>query len=123
MAFGLPLAHQPRLRIAIIAAVVVGLLALWWRGDGGDGVSYRTAEVGRGPIQLLISATGNLKALSTVEVSSQVSGQVLTVNVDFNDRVKKGEVIATIDPARSEEHTSELQSLMRISYAVFCLKK
>lgn len=117
MAFELPLAHKPRLRIAIIAIIVVLLLALWLRADRGDGISYRTAEVGRGPIQLLISATGNLKALSTVEVGSQVSGQVLTVNVDFNDRVTRGEIIATIDPANFQARLTQAQADLTSSLA------
>lgn len=89
MTLKLPLAHRPRLRAEIVVTIVIVLAALWLRDDGGNGLSYRTVEVGRGPIQLLISATGNLKALSTVDVGSQVSGQVLSVNVDFNDAVKK----------------------------------
>ncbi len=117
MTLKLPLAHQPRLRAAIVAALVIALAALWLRGDGGNGLSYRTVEVGRGPIQLLISATGNLKALSTVEVGSQVSGQVLSVNVDFNDAVKKGEIIATIDPANFQARLTQAQADLTSSLA------
>ena len=110
MALKLPLAQQPRLRLILVAVVLLVLAVLWLRGGGGNGLSYRTVEVGRGPIQLLISATGNLKALSTVEVGSQVSGQVLTVNVDFNDAVKKGEIIATIDPANFQARLTQAQA-------------
>lgn len=75
-------------------------LALWWTRDGGEAAQrWRTATVDRGDIQMSISATGNLKALSTVDVGSQVSGQVLSVEVDFNDPVKRNQVIARIDPA------------------------
>ncbi|MDP1699204.1 MAG: efflux RND transporter periplasmic adaptor subunit [Xanthomonadaceae bacterium] len=116
MTLKLPLAHRPRLRAAIVAALVIVLLALWLR-DGGNGISYRTVEVGRGPIALLISATGNLKALSTVEVGSQVSGQVLSVNVDFNDAVKKGEIIATIDPANFQARLTQAQADLTSSLA------
>jgi len=117
MTVKLPLAHRPRLRIAIVAIAVVGVLALWFRGAGGNGISYRTTEVTRGPIALLISATGNLKALSTVEVGSQVSGQVLSVNVDFNDAVKKGTVIATIDPANFQARLTQAQADLTASLA------
>jgi len=112
-----PLARQPRLRIVIVAVAVSGLLALWLHGDAGNGIDYHTAEVTRGPIQLLISATGNLKARSTVEVGSQVSGQVLSVNVDFNDAVKKGEVIATIDPANFQARLTQAQADLTSSLA------
>lgn len=117
MTVKLPLARQPRLRIAIVAVAVIAVLALWLRGDGGNGISYRSSEVDRGPIQLLISATGNLKALSTVEVGSQVSGQVLAVNVDFNDAVKKGEIIATIDPANFQARLTQAQADLTSSLA------
>lgn len=75
-------------------------LTLWWvRDDHGQAQRWLTVTIDRGDIQLSISATGNLKALSTVDVGSQVSGQVLSVEVDFNDLVKSGQVIARIDPA------------------------
>ncbi|PJA42253.1 MAG: efflux RND transporter periplasmic adaptor subunit, partial [Lysobacterales bacterium CG_4_9_14_3_um_filter_62_6] len=45
-----------------------------------------------------------------MEVGSQVSGQVLSVNVDFNDAVKKGEVIATIDPANFQARLTQAQA-------------
>ncbi|PKO58509.1 MAG: efflux RND transporter periplasmic adaptor subunit, partial [Betaproteobacteria bacterium HGW-Betaproteobacteria-18] len=117
MAQKLPLAQQPRLRLILVAVVLLVLAVLWLRGGGGNGLSYRTVEAGRGPIQLLISATGNLKALSTVEVGSQVSGQVLTVNVDFNDAVKKGEIIATIDPANFQARLTQAQADLTSSLA------
>ena len=60
--------------------------------------AYRTAPVERGDIRVAISATGTLSAISTVDVGSQISGQVTDVLVDFNDRVKQGQVIARIDP-------------------------
>ena len=59
---------------------------------------FETASVDRGRIVAKVTATGTLSALVTVQVGSQVSGRVQTLNVDFNDSVKKGQVIATVDP-------------------------
>ena len=84
------------------ALVVLGLLAAavwWWKGrDPAGEQRYRTAAVERGDIRVAISATGTLGALSTVDVGSEVSGKVTEVLVDYNDHVRKGQVIARIDP-------------------------
>src|SRR3546814_3619096 len=59
-----------------------------------------------------------------VKIAPEVGGRVIEVGVETDQRVAPGAVLFRIDPdERSEEHTSELQSLMRISSAVFCLKK
>jgi HlyD family secretion protein len=58
---------------------------------------FETVNVDRGPIVAKITATGTLSALVTVQVGSQVSGRLQEIKVDFNDQVKKGEVIARID--------------------------
>lgn len=97
-------AARPRSRTPLVATVVaVALLALgawWWFGRGAPETSaYRTATVDRGDVRVVISATGTLRATTTVDVGSQVSGQVLEVLVDFNDRVSRGQVIARLDPA------------------------
>ena len=63
---------------------------------------YRTALVDRGPIRVEIAATGNLKAVITVDVGSQLSGQVASVEGDFNQHVHAKDPIAHIDPATYE---------------------
>lgn len=69
--------------------------------------AYRTAKIERGDIRVAISATGALAAISTVDVGSQISGQVTDVLVDYNDRVSKGQVIARIDPATYEAQIAQ----------------
>jgi len=59
---------------------------------------FRTARVDRGPIVATVSATGALAAVTTVQVGSQVSGQVRDVLVDFNTQVRRNQLIARIDP-------------------------
>jgi HlyD family secretion protein len=58
-----------------------------------------TAKIERGDINDVVEATGTINAVITVQVGSQVSGTIAKLNVDFNSRVHKGEVIALIDPA------------------------
>jgi len=69
--------------------------------------AYRTAKVERGDIRVAISSTGTLSAISTVTVGSQVSGQVTQVLADYNDKVRKGQVIARIDPKTYEAQIAQ----------------
>jgi HlyD family secretion protein len=61
-------------------------------------IQYRTSEISEGEIRETVTATGTLGAVETVNVGTQVSGTIARINVDFNSKVKKGEVIALIDP-------------------------
>jgi len=88
---------------AIVAVLVaVGLGAWWWKGraapDADPLAAARTAIVDTGNVVAKVTATGTLSALVTVQVGSQVSGRIQDLYVDFNSPVKKGQVIARIDP-------------------------
>jgi len=67
--------------------------------SGKSDVTYRTVAVTRGTIIATVSATGNLSAVTTVQVGTQVSGTIQKLYVDYNSRVKKGQTIAEIDPS------------------------
>jgi len=67
-----------------------------------DNQQYFTAKVDRGDISQVVEATGTINAVTTVQVGSQVSGTVSRLYVDFNSRVRRGQVIAQIDPALFE---------------------
>src|SRR5438067_7947940 len=87
------------LSVALVAAVVGGgVWAYLYSQSIGNAPKYRLAKVERGPLTAAVSATGNLNAVITVQVGSQVSGQIKELLVDFNSVVKKGQVIARIDP-------------------------
>src|SRR6185295_11340858 len=80
-----------------LALVVVGYAFLRPASAGAD--SWFTAKVERGTIRTSISATGTLQAVLTVQVGSQVTGRIQSLHADFNSIVRKGQVIARIDPA------------------------
>lgn len=111
------LARRPWLRwlLAAVALLVVLIAWRWQRGD--DAPRYRTSAVDRGTIALVISATGNLKARSTVDVGTQVSGQVQSVSVDFNDPVRKDQIIATIDPANFHSRLTQAEADLTSAHA------
>jgi HlyD family secretion protein len=98
-------------RVVIILAALVAVAAgLWFwkgRGGGGDEQRFRTAAVEQGDIRVAISSTGSLGALSTVDVGSEISGKVEAVLVDFNDRVRRGQIIARIDPSTFEAQIAQ----------------
>ncbi len=91
--------------IGILAAVGVGVFLLL--GRKGDEIKYRTEKVGRGDIVASVTATGTVNAVTTVLVGTQVSGTIKKLYVDFNSRVKKGQLIAQIDPALFEAQVAQ----------------
>lgn len=71
---------------------------------------FRFGTVERGDIESAVSATGVLNAVTTVQVGTQVSGQIAAIFADFNDHVKKGQLIARIDPRLQEQEVAEAQA-------------
>jgi HlyD family secretion protein len=104
-----PLSRNRNLLIAAVVLVSLATASWWWskRDSSTEESAFRTAKVERGDIRVAISATGALGAISTVEVGSQISGQVTEVLVDYNDRVQAGQVIARIDPSTYEAQITQ----------------
>jgi HlyD family secretion protein len=78
--------------------VVIGVVAAFGLNRGAQ-VQHFTAKVEEGEIDDVVEATGTINAVITVQVGSQVSGTIAKLNVDFNSRVHKGDIVALIDPA------------------------
>jgi HlyD family secretion protein len=86
--------------IIILAAVVlVAGIAGYFFYKRTPEIQYKTAKIERGMVVSTVAATGNLSAVTTVQVGTQVSGTIQKLYVDFNSRVKKGQSIAEIDPS------------------------
>ena len=102
---------RKRLSTYVIAGgcVVIGLVT-WAAFGGASGLQYRTVPVGHGDINVTISATGNPNAVVTVQVGSQVSGNILSLYADFNTKVTKGQLIAQIDPAPFQTRVNQAQA-------------
>ena len=89
-----------RLILPLVVLVAVGGAVLWWRDrQKPEAVSFNTVPVSRGTLTQSVTATGDLQPVETVEVSSQISGLLTSVPVDYNSQVKAGDVLARIDPA------------------------
>jgi HlyD family secretion protein len=102
-----------RKRLVIAGAGLLAVLLIIWfvvsRNGNGD-VTYRFATIERGNIQQTVSATGTLNAVKTVQVGTQVSGQVAAEFADFNDHVKKGQLLARIDPTLQQQAVRDAQA-------------
>jgi HlyD family secretion protein len=102
-------------RKSIVALALVALLVvlggLGWRAKGArDSTTFKFATVEKGDLRASVSATGTLSAVTTVNVGTQVSGQVSELNVDFNDKVKKGQLLARIDPTLAQAAVTDAQA-------------
>jgi len=86
--------------LAAVMAVIAIFATFGFNSKSQD--QHFTATVERGDIHDVVEATGTINAVITVQVGSQVSGVITKLNVDFNSRVRKGDIIALIDPALFE---------------------
>src|SRR5882672_12611073 len=98
-------------------AAVIAAYFLFGRGSTDANSQFRLAPVERGDIEALVSATGTLSAVTTVQVGTQVSGRVDKLMVDFNDSVKKGQLIARIDPTLQQQAVRDAEAGVEKSQA------
>jgi HlyD family secretion protein len=95
---------------ALMASTLGGALWVHQRADARSTPSYRLGKVEQGAIRSTVSATGTLSAVRTVEVGTQVSGQIAAVYVDYNSHVTKGQLIARIDPILQQQAVQDAQT-------------
>jgi HlyD family secretion protein len=90
---------RPKLILGALALAVVSVgVTAAFRNRNGE-TRYQTAAADRGDVVEVVGATGTLQAVTTVQVGSQVSGTIEHLYADFNSQVKRGQVIARLDPS------------------------
>src|ERR1700736_3023848 len=100
----------------IVDAVVIALgVGGWLYSRSGSQTQYQTATVERGDVKASISATGNANAVVTVQVGSQVSGNIKALYADFNTKVKKGQLVAEIDPQVYQAKVDQAKAMLDTS--------
>ncbi len=103
---------------------VVGLIAvagIAWNYLGrsaGPQVTYETAKVDKGVVEKAVSSSGSVSALITVDVGSQISGQISELYADFNSQVKKGDLLAVIDPQTYKSRVQSAEADLAVARAV-----
>ncbi len=104
--------------VVVVAGVVgAGVWGYFYTQSRGAAPKYRTARVEQGPLTAAVSATGNVNAVTTVQVGSQVSGQIKELSADFNTLVKKNQIIARIDPEIFEAKVNQARADVASSQA------
>jgi HlyD family secretion protein len=96
--------------IAVITILAIAGLLVHKVAFAKEQTTYRFAPVSRGDINATVSATGTLNAVTTVSVGTQVSGQVSDLLVDYNDHVKKGQLLARIDPTLAQQAVNDAEA-------------
>ena len=92
------------------ALAVLGVAAFYFWGNQSSAPQYMTAKVERGSLRNTVTATGTMQAVTTVQVGSQASGTLAALNADFNSVVKKGQVIAQLDPSVSKAQVDQARA-------------
>ncbi|MFZ2396818.1 MAG: efflux RND transporter periplasmic adaptor subunit, partial [Smithella sp.] len=85
--------------------VAIGLF--FYLRENGNNMAYKTEKVSRGGINALVTATGTVNAVTTVSVGTQVSGTINKLFVDYNSPVKKGQLLAQIDPSTFQSQVDQ----------------
>ena len=109
--------------LAVLFAGGAGGAWYVWQHNGEKPPEITTVVVTRGPLQQSVTATGGLQPVMSVEISSQVSGLVKEVLVDFNDPVKKGQVLARIDEATYQSKLAQAKAQLVNTEANHALTK
>ena len=109
----------------IIGIVLLGGGVYYYLNNVADSqdISFETADVERGDIEVIVSGSGTLNAINTVEVGTQVSGVIEKIFVDFNDQVKKGQVIAQLDTRNLQSTLDQNKAIVQQAKLQFEQKK
>ncbi|TAJ18920.1 MAG: efflux RND transporter periplasmic adaptor subunit [Rugosibacter sp.] len=117
---------RPRLAFVVpsLLVLVAIVYAVWhFFAAGGDALNFKQAKVEMGSITAAVSATGTLNPVVSVQVGSQVSGQIKEILVDFNSPVKAGQLIARLDPETYRQRVIQAQADMEAARANLAMQQ
>jgi len=116
---------KPLVKVLLVLVVLggagYGAYRYYQQRDDNKQPEYTTATVTRGEITKVITATGQLDAVLSVDVGSQISGQIKELHADFNTPVKKGQVLVEIDPATYQQRLRQAEASLASAQATFDL--
>ena len=113
----LNLSKRKKLIIGIAAVATLALAGYYFWSSGTAAPAYLTAKIERGNLRNTVTATGTLQAVTTVQVGSQASGTISALYADFNSAVKKGQVVAQLDPAVSKAQVDQARAALQQAQA------
>lgn len=112
-----------RLSLRTLTLLTLALACVGCRPPGSGSMKYATTPIMRGSLQQHVTASGTLGAVVSVDVGSQVSGKIAALKVDFNSQVKRGQLIAEIDPPIYEATLKQAQGDLASADAQALLKQ
>lgn len=116
---GLPLRRGRRrglvLSVLFGAAALAGAGYWYWLAPSEQGVRYKTVPTDRGPVVAIVTATGTVNPVVSVQVGSQVSGVIESLSADFNSVVKQGQAIAQIDPEPFRARVDQARANLKVA--------
>jgi len=102
--------------VLLVMAVVIAVI-IWRTADKADATKYKTQEVHRGNLTVNVTATGKVEPTNQVDVGSELSGIIETVAVDYNDRVKAGQVLTKLDPSKLQAQVLKSKASLEAAQA------
>ncbi|MDQ7790220.1 MAG: efflux RND transporter periplasmic adaptor subunit [Clostridia bacterium] len=116
-----PLRHGKRLKrwliIVLLVIVLATAVAIWRTSNKSNATQFKTQEVQRGDITVIVTATGTLQPTNQVDVGSELSGIIKNVEVDYNDKVKVGQVLARLDTSKLEAQVTQSRAALESAKA------
>lgn len=103
--------------ITVVTIVIVIIVLQLFGNDSSQTVRYRTAEVTRGKLTVAVTATGTLQPVNQVDVGSEISGTIQTVLVDYNDRVKQDQILATMNTDQLQAKVNQASASLELARA------
>lgn len=103
--------------VLVVVAAVFGIVSFVKRARLASAPTYTFVQARRSDVTVVVTATGTLRALNTVQVGTEVSGRVQSVNVNFNDRVTRGQVLVQLDPEQLRSRVNEATANLSLARA------
>jgi HlyD family secretion protein len=113
--------HKGRLKrwliLGILAVVIVIFIIIWMKNGKSSQMQFKTEQVNRGDITVIVTATGTLEPTNEVEVGSELSGIVESVEVDYNNKVKVGQMLAKLDTSKLDAQVTQSKAALESAKA------
>jgi len=103
--------------IALVAILVVAAVIIWKKAGKRTATQYKTEQVRRGDLTVVVTATGTLQPTNTVSIGSELSGITKSVEVNYNDRVKIGQVLVRLDTSKLEAQITQSKAALESAKA------
>src|SRR5215203_3245049 len=117
------LGKKTRLTMGLGAILIVAFAGFAFWSNRATAAEYMSAKVERGNLRNTVTATGTLQAVTTVQVGSQASGTISALSADFNSVVKKGQVVAQLDPAVAKAQVDQARANLQQARASLAQSK